>query len=200
MFKSQPMSTLQYCTTLLVLAMFFATVFAKRRAMPKSREKVTARSRLSIVGVAVQSFSFVVAAVGLMHFDMPSTAPRSMAQSAAVLAIGFAAAILFSRSARALGANWSIVARTRLEHGLVRHGPFAYIRHPIYLAMLLLLVSVGIGFGNPIRLLVAIPLFVLGTSIRVREEERLLRQQFGNDYVNYASETPAFIPKLRLRG
>jgi protein-S-isoprenylcysteine O-methyltransferase Ste14 len=44
-------------------------------------------------------------------------------------------------------------------------------------------------------LLIAIPVFLVGTAIRVREEERLLRQQFGQAYDDYARVTPAFIPR-----
>ena len=84
----------------------------------------------------------------------------------------------------------------RVDHGLVQSGPFARVRHPIYLAMLLLLAALGLGLGHIAGLLVAIPVFLVGTAIRVREEERLLRQQFGRAYDDYASVTPAFIPRL----
>ena len=106
--------------------------------------------------------------------------------------------MLFQRSARVLGENWSLVARTRSKHQLVRNGPFARTRHPIYLSMLLLLAALSIGLGHFWELIAAIPLFVIGTAIRIREEERLLRSQFGSDYDDYASETPAFIPRFRL--
>ena len=84
----------------------------------------------------------------------------------------------------------------RVDHGLVKSGPFARVRHPIYLAMLLLLAALGLGLGHIAGLLVAIPVFLVGTAIRVHEEERLLRQQFGRAYDDYASVTPAFIPRL----
>jgi protein-S-isoprenylcysteine O-methyltransferase Ste14 len=60
--------------------------------------------------------------------------------------------------------------------------------------MLLLLIALSIGLGHIWGLIAAIPLFVVGTLIRIREEERLLRQQFGDAYDSYARETPAFIP------
>jgi len=189
-------SSLQYAAVIVSGLLFGAAVFAKRLSMPKSSEVPSARSRLSIVGIVVQSASFFFAAIGRVHFTVPALSWRSLALSAVVLCLGMAGAWLFDRSARALGANWSLVARMRVDHGLVQSGPFARVRHPIYLAMLLLLAALGLGLGHIAGLLVAIPVFLVGTAIRVHEEERLLRQQFGRAYDDYASVTPAFIPRL----
>jgi hypothetical protein len=46
-------------------------------------------------------------------------------------------------------------------------------------------------------LLVAGAVFVIGTTIRIRAEEKLLREAFGGEYADYASRVPAFIPLLR---
>lgn len=113
---------------------------------------------------------------------------------AVVLLLGVGGALLFDRSARVLGTNWSVVARMRTDHLLVRDGPFARMRHPIYFAMLLMLTALGIGLGHIWGLAAAIPVFVIGTSIRIREEEKLLRAQFGEDHARYVREVPAFFP------
>lgn len=188
-------SVLQYAAAIIAGLLFGAAVFAKRLSSHRSAEGLTAaRSRLSIVGIGIQSASFVVAMAAPVKFSTPSESVRSFVLAAIVLALGVAGALLFDRSAKALGANWSLVARTREEHQLVREGPFARMRHPIYFAMLLLLIALSIGLGHIWGLIAAIPLFVVGTLIRIREEERLLRQQFGDAYDSYARETPAFIP------
>ena len=188
-------SVLQYAAAIIAGLLFGAAVFAKRLSSHRSAEGLTAaRSRLSIVGIGIQSASFVVAMAAPVKFSTPSESVRSFVLAAIVLALGVAGALLFDRSAKALGANWSLVARMREEHQLVRDGPFARMRHPIYFAMLLLLIALSIGLGHIWGLIAAIPLFVVGTLIRIREEERLLRQQFGDAYDSYARETPAFIP------
>ena len=189
-------SLLQYAALVLGGLLFGAAVFAKRLRTPKSDTPAAALSRLSIVGIAIQTLGFFIASIGRVHVDTPAFSARSIVLSAIVLALGVAGALLFDRSAKVLGANWSLVARMRSDHGLVRDGPFAHVRHPIYLAMLLLLVAVGLGLGHLVGLLAGIPFFVIGTAIRIREEERLLRMQFGAAHELYARETPAFIPKI----
>lgn len=96
-----------------------------------------------------------------------------------------------------MGRNWSVVARMRSDHELVRTGPFAVVRHPIYLALFLYMLSFAIGFGHFAQLLIAVPFYWVGTIIRIREEEKLLRAQFGEDHARYVREVPAIIPFIR---
>lgn len=95
-----------------------------------------------------------------------------------------------------MGNYWSLVARTRSDHQLVRTGPFRWVRHPIYLALLLFLGSTAIGTGHYLQLVVALPLYLAGTLIRIRTQEALLRTQFGDKHARYACEVPALIPKI----
>ena len=103
---------------------------------------------------------------------------------------------LFATSSRELGRNWSLVARTRSDHELVRTGPYARVRHPIYLGMLLFLLGLAVALGHWVQLIVAVPLFLIGTSIRTRIEDGLLEQSFGDAFRKYQSSTPALIPRL----
>ena len=103
---------------------------------------------------------------------------------------------LFAASSRELGRNWSIVARMRTDHELVRTGPYARVRHPIYLGMLFFLLAFAIGLGHWAQLLLALPVFFIGTAIRTRLEDGLLEQRFGNAFREYRSSTPALFPKV----
>jgi protein-S-isoprenylcysteine O-methyltransferase Ste14 len=103
---------------------------------------------------------------------------------------------LFAASSRELGRNWSLVARMRSDHQLVRTGPYAHVRHPIYLGMLLFLLGLSVGLGHWLQLVAALPLFLIGTLIRTNAEDRLLREQFGAEFTDYARSTPAVFPRL----
>ena len=71
------------------------------------------------------------------------------------------------------------------------------VRHPIYLALLLYLLSFGIAFGHFGQFVVGLPFYLAGTAIRIRVEETMLRAQFGDDHARYVREVPAVIPFLR---
>jgi protein-S-isoprenylcysteine O-methyltransferase Ste14 len=95
-----------------------------------------------------------------------------------------------------MGANWSLAARVREDHQLCTEGVFGRMRHPIYTGMGLFLAALAIGFGHEANLVAGVPLFLIGTAIRVREEERLLRAQFGEAYDAYAARVRRFVPGI----
>jgi len=59
-----------------------------------------------------------------------------------------------------------------------------------------MLVATGLVAAQWIPLLVGIVLFAAGTYIRIRSEERLLRQAFGSEFEEYAKNVPALIPGI----
>jgi protein-S-isoprenylcysteine O-methyltransferase Ste14 len=103
---------------------------------------------------------------------------------------------LFFAASRAMGRNWSIVARTREDHDLVTWGPFALIRHPIYTALFAWMIAMAIAFGHWRGLILGVPLYWIGTWMRVSKEETLLRAQFGAAYDAYAARVKRFVPGL----
>src|SRR5574341_1036221 len=82
---------------------------------------------------------------------------------------------------------------------LITHGPFAYVRNPLYLGNFIL--SFGLCFmawaWMPWMLLVFVALFGLQYSMIVSLEEERLRQHFGQTYEEYLLMVPRFIPRLR---
>jgi protein-S-isoprenylcysteine O-methyltransferase Ste14 len=100
------------------------------------------------------------------------------------------------QAVRVLGRHWSLEARLLPGHRLVREGPYARVRHPIYAAMLGLFVGTCVSLTPLPVLLVAAGVYLLGTRLRTRSEERLLRRQFGEEYARYAREVPALFPRL----
>jgi protein-S-isoprenylcysteine O-methyltransferase Ste14 len=59
-----------------------------------------------------------------------------------------------------------------------------------------MLLATGLAAAQWIPLLVGIALFAAGTYIRIRSEERLLRQAFGSEFEEYARNVPALIPGI----
>ena len=178
-------------------ALFIAAVLFKRLGQARAEIGEDAPERrdwTSLGGVALQSLGIALAS-GPTHGTGRSlldgiAAPRTWFTA---VTIG-GAVVLFFWAARTMGANWSIVARMRPGHELVTSGPFGIVRHPIYLAMLLFMLSLAAATAHEQALWLAVPVFVLGTLIRTTREEALLRAQFGAAYEAYAGRVKRFIP------
>jgi len=75
----------------------------------------------------------------------------------------------------------------------VTDGIYAFVRHPQYLGLFLLIASLLIQWPTILSVLMA-PVLLL-TYIRLaRREEREMEAQFGDDYRNYEARVPAFLP------
>jgi protein-S-isoprenylcysteine O-methyltransferase Ste14 len=97
---------------------------------------------------------------------------------------------------QALGSNFSTTLHVRQEHTLVTHGPYRWVRHPMYtvlyihfLAVFLLTSNwlIGGGFLGALTLIVA---------TRTRREEATMIEKFGQAYRDYMSRTGRFLPRL----
>jgi len=94
-----------------------------------------------------------------------------------------------------LGNNISPTQSTRLGHQLVIHGPYRYIRHPLYTTGLLGYVALTLltaMWWIPIALAPGL-IFIL---LRTPSEEARLIETFGDEYRAYARRTGRFVPKL----
>jgi protein-S-isoprenylcysteine O-methyltransferase Ste14 len=194
MLLAVPISAAQYAAfTVSGLVFFYFLIRAFSRHAPEAGAK---RDRRSQAGIIIQSIGIALAGFGRVNLTLSSLSLAGLAGTAAVLALMGGAIGLFAASSRELGRNWSLVARTRSDHALVRTGPYSRIRHPIYLGMLLFLLALAVALGHYAQLLVAIPVFLIGTTIRTRIEDGLLEQSFGDAFRDYRSSTPALIPRL----
>jgi protein-S-isoprenylcysteine O-methyltransferase Ste14 len=106
------------------------------------------------------------------------------------------AGISFSIAARAwLGSNWSGSVTLKQGHELIRSGPYALVRHPIYTGLLLALFGTALVVDRW-RALIALVILIAGLLYKMRVEERFMAEQFGDAYGRYRAEVPALIPFL----
>src|ERR1035441_9877705 len=115
---------------------------------------------------------------------------------AIIVAIAVTSVWLVNAAARRLGKQWALAARLVEGHNLIQDGPYRLLRNPIYVGMFGMLLATGLVLAQWFPLLIAIVLFIAGTSIRIRSEERVLREAFGSEFEEYARKVPALIPGI----
>ena len=123
--------------------------------------------------------------------------PRSIwVEALAVLLT--AAGIAFAIWARFyIGENWSSAVSIKVDHQLIRTGPYSWVRHPIYSGLLLAMIGTAFARREP-RGVLALVLLWLGFWIKSRMEEGFMHKAFGPEYQEYSRSTGALIPRLRL--
>lgn len=96
-----------------------------------------------------------------------------------------------------LASAWNVLFHAQRDHRLASTGPYARIRHPQYLAFILIMF--GFLLQWPTIPTVAMFPVLLAVYVRLaRWEERDALVEFGDAYRDYQARTPAFLPRLRL--
>jgi len=106
------------------------------------------------------------------------------------------ALLIFARAHKDLKTNWSPTLEIFEKHTLVTNGIYGYIRHPMYASQWLWVIAQILLLQNwlagPIGLVLFIPFYVL----RVRAEEEMMMDVFGNQYHDYMKKVGGVIPKF----
>jgi len=101
---------------------------------------------------------------------------------------------LFYRSHADLGTNWSITLEVREQHRLITRGVYRRIRHPMYLALVLYSVGQALVIPNWVAGPANLIVFAILLALRVRAEERMMGEAFGDEYAVYSARTKRLVP------
>jgi protein-S-isoprenylcysteine O-methyltransferase Ste14 len=168
-----------------------------RRAPERDDREATApRARLilAVAAFAVAAFYGVFAASWVGVGVGPRSIPASPWSTAAGTALA-GAAIGFVAWAYAVFSSFRLTAAVGYDHRLCVRGPFAIVRHPIYLAVDCLFLGSAVALPR-LALLVCATAVVAAHDRRARAEERLLADVFGDDYRTYCNRTARYCPGL----
>ena len=142
--------------------------------------------------------AFHMLAFGVMYFGIGSTVIPDLVPywfagqriaGTIVITVGAALAawaLVYFRS-------WRFRAKLDEGHQLATGGPFALLRHPIYMALNLLAIGSALWVPTPV-MAVACVLMIVGSDLRGRAEEKLLASAFGATYRGYCARTKRFLP------
>jgi protein-S-isoprenylcysteine O-methyltransferase Ste14 len=94
-----------------------------------------------------------------------------------------------------LGGNWSGSVQVKVGHELMRGGPYAWVRHPIYTGILTGLLGTAMVEGQ-VRGIFAFLVTLAGFWVKLGIEEQMMRKAFGAEYEEYARRTGALVPRI----
>lgn len=94
-----------------------------------------------------------------------------------------------------IGEYWSARVTLKEDHKLIRSGPYAHVRHPIYTGMFIGTVGTALVVAEW-RAVVAVVMLLIVHCLKAKREERMLAQEFGQEYENYRSEAGFLFPRL----
>ena len=106
------------------------------------------------------------------------------------------ALIVFWRAHADLKTNWSPSLEIREKHELITHGIYGYIRHPMYASQWLWVIAQPLLLQNWLAGWLDLFVFILFYVLRVRAEEKMMIDTFGDQYQDYMKKVGGVFPKL----
>lgn len=167
---------------------------ASKNASPARRTESGKSRRVHVVLV---NLALLLVALPIRQLS-PRFLPNSIWIAWLGLSIQTASGLFAIWARRHLAANWSGEISIKVDHELIRSGPYHLIRHPIYTGMLGMFVGATVVAG---RYQAIFGLLIVGFaySRKIRLEEAILRNAFGTAYDIYGNQAGALIPKLMWR-
>ena len=97
-----------------------------------------------------------------------------------------------------LGRNWSGTVTVKEGHELIRSGPYAWVRHPIYTGLLTAVLGTALASGT-VRAALAFVIVTAALLRKLRIEETFMEETFPAEYPAYRATVPALVPFIRPR-
>ncbi len=163
----------------------------------RSRRDPTARKedRGSLVVMSVVTGGGVIVACALAAVWTGAAIPwlRPQVTLAGIVVFLLGAALRWW-AISTLGRYFTIDVAVRSTQSVVQSGPYRFVRHPSYTAILIMLLGVGLALANWASLVAMLAGGLIGLLYGVRVEERALVEALGQPYLDYLRHTKRFIP------
>ncbi len=166
----------------------------------RSRSVKVLRSRKGTLEIVLLTFMWIGFFVPLIWIVSPAFSFAEYSLRAGPIVAGIACFVaglwLFFRSHVDLGTNWSITLEVREQHRLITHGVYRRARHPMYAALSLYAVGQLLVLPNWVAGPSYLVPFAILFTFRVRAEERMMIEQFGDEYAAYMARSRRLVPGI----
>lgn len=182
----------------LYILIYVAVLLAGRflsHSQRKSEDAVSQSKKITKDATAILMAVSVVIGFGmpLCEAALQENLTTEKWMTATGIAFMLAGFFITYKANRAIAENWSPVLEKTKEQRLVRSGVYAFVRHPLYLSGLLILVGTNIYFANTWSWFSILMVFIV-TLYRIPIEEGRLEERYGQEYIDYKQKTKAIIP------
>ena len=183
------------------IAMFAIRIYFQSKVLHEKREINIQENKLSLVAGSIAALSTLVFGAeyiffqGIFKFAYLLEFPDWLRWLGVItLAAGIT---LLGLAHYHLGKSFNSLVVSKEDHQLVTSGPYRWIRHPIYTSYLMSYVAGGLLASNLVLTFVPVIFFGLMIINRIPREEAVMREEFGQDYIDLEKRTGRLLPPLK---
>ena len=174
-----------------IAAWFLSEIYYKQKFKSETKDQKKDKSTLNILWVVIIPSVFVAVMVSKLTSFHIRNQYWILYLGEFLIIIGVIFRWLIIKS---LGKFFTVDVSIKENHQIKKEGFYRLVRHPSYSFALLTFLGLGLFLNNWLSLFIAfVPVF-LAFSYRIKVEEQVLIQQFGNEYLEYKQKTKKLIP------
>jgi len=162
----------------------------------QTARKEPAVSRYGIMLLLVCGYTLIISPYGRVGVLARRFLPVSLTGAIVGLALTWLGIGIAIWARHHLAENWSARVTIKQGHELIRTGPYARLRHPIYSGLDLAALGSAIAIGEW-HCSLGVCLLLIAYSIKAKREESMLTQQFGESFQEHRKQTGFLLPRLR---
>jgi len=185
------------------IAMFGIRIYFQSKVLREESEVKISENKLSLVAGSIAALTTLIFGAeyiffpGIFRFAYVLAYPDWLRWLGAVL---LAAGItLLGLAHYHLGRSFNSLVVSKEEHQLVTTGPYRTIRHPIYTAYIINYLAGGLVASNLVLTFVPVIFFGLMIINRIPREEAVMREEFGQDYMDLEKRTGRLLPLMKRK-
>ena len=150
-------------------------------------------TRKSPLGQRAGFIPLLVALAGTFMMAYPATQPRTIETSEVLSVSSLLVIVGLGYTVFAVGSLGACFGLSAEARGLVTHGAYGLVRHPVYLGEFIAAIGVLLPVVAPLSL-VAFALFIGLQMYRIKLEEQVLALSFAAEYAEYQQRVPMIVP------
>ena len=184
-----------YFLAIVVESVIRAPLNRKRKEQKMSERRVTSQETIILILLLIGMVLAPIIYAATDWLDFANYILPAWAGWIGVVIIS-SALFVFWRAHADLGLNWSPTLEIREKHELITKGIYGVIRHPMYASQWLWVIAQPLLLQNWIAGWINLLVFIVFYAVRVKAEEQLMIEQFGDEYRAYMKKVGGVIPKL----
>ena len=166
------------------------------KILPRLRGEGSVKARSDSGSRLIIMFSILLSIAIASYFGKNGVTPVPDVFFYAGIVLMLARIVFRQYSIWVLGRFFSTTVRILSDHRMVTNGPYHFIRHPSYTGALLTFVGLGLASRTWEGTFLIVALFGLVYGYRIDVEEKALKTEFGQAYIDYVEKTKRLIPFL----
>lgn len=187
---------------ILYLVSFLVFLIIRKYYTAKYRKVEIVKNKKKAIDIVLLSFSGMGMVIPLVYVFSPVFDFANYNRPFWLTIIGVmvlvVANILLWFSHHNLRSNWTPTLAIKKEHKLVDNGVYRFIRHPMYAAHIYWALGQIAILPNWIAGFSFIIFAVLILILRIKDEENMMVEQFGDEYMDYMKHTGIIFPKIKV--